>query len=124
MGSRLSESELQRSLDFCVQLFNPTSPEHHERLSNDPKIGKQLLDVTVPLMNAAKLEEYLRHQQSFSDDTSENDSPAADARMVLNKVNARKVVHAEYSIHNLASEPLIGFAVRLETGMLGLSRTT
>ncbi|KAJ8076890.1 hypothetical protein PM082_001313 [Marasmius tenuissimus] len=130
MGSRLSESELQKSLDFCVQLFNPTSPEHHRRLSDDPKIGKELLDVTVPLMSATKLEEYLHHHQSFSTssaptgDTSENDNPAADARMVLNKVNARKVVHPEYSIHNLASEPLGGLSVRLKTGMLGLSRTT
>lgn len=30
MGKRLSEDEVQRALDFCVNLFNPTTPEQHE----------------------------------------------------------------------------------------------
>lgn len=30
MGARLSEDEVQRALDFCVNLFNPTTPEQHE----------------------------------------------------------------------------------------------
>ena len=30
MGARLSEDEIQRALDFCVHLFDPTTPEQHE----------------------------------------------------------------------------------------------
>lgn len=30
MGPRLSESEVQRALDFCTNLFNPTTPNQHE----------------------------------------------------------------------------------------------
>lgn len=30
MGTRLSEDEVQRALDFCVRLFSPTTPEQHE----------------------------------------------------------------------------------------------
>ena len=30
MGTRLSEDEVQRALDFCVHLFSPTTPEQHE----------------------------------------------------------------------------------------------
>ncbi|KAI0072427.1 FAD/NAD(P)-binding domain-containing protein [Panus rudis PR-1116 ss-1] len=29
MGAKLSEDEVQRALDFCVNLFNPTTPEQH-----------------------------------------------------------------------------------------------
>ncbi|THH13242.1 hypothetical protein EW146_g6960 [Bondarzewia mesenterica] len=30
MGPRLSESEVQRALDFCTDLFSPTTPEEHD----------------------------------------------------------------------------------------------
>ncbi|KAI0783000.1 hypothetical protein C8Q75DRAFT_482022 [Abortiporus biennis] len=30
MGAKLSEDEVQRALDFCVNLFNPTTPDQHE----------------------------------------------------------------------------------------------
>lgn len=29
MGAKLSEDEVQRALDFCVNLFSPTTPEQH-----------------------------------------------------------------------------------------------
>ena len=29
MGANLSEDEVQRALDFCVNLFSPTTPEQH-----------------------------------------------------------------------------------------------
>ncbi|KAF9268722.1 FAD/NAD(P)-binding domain-containing protein [Marasmius fiardii PR-910] len=124
MGSRLSESELQKSLDFCVNLFNPTTPEQHQRLCSDHKIGKELLDVTAPLMDPATLDDCLHHHQSipFHTDSCNDENDVLDARMILNKVNARKVVHSEYSINNLESEPLGGLVVRLKVGALGLSR--
>ena len=30
MGKTLSEDEVQRALDFCVNIFSPTTPEQHE----------------------------------------------------------------------------------------------
>lgn len=30
MGAKISENEVQRALDFCVNLFNPTTPEQHK----------------------------------------------------------------------------------------------
>ncbi|KAG7090996.1 hypothetical protein E1B28_010063 [Marasmius oreades] len=109
MGSRLSESELQRSLDFCVNLFNPTTPEQHRRLFND-----------------CKIKDFLHHRQCISSRaySSDDEKDGSDARMILNKVNARRVVHSEYSINNLESEPLGGFVVRLKVGALGLGRVT
>ncbi|KAK7045666.1 hypothetical protein VNI00_007499 [Paramarasmius palmivorus] len=127
MGSRLSESELQKSLDFCVNLFNPTSPEQHETLLTNVKIGKELLDVTAPVVNPAALESALHHHSAARHDDSDDSVSVlveeTEAKLVLDKVNARRVVHSEYSINNLESEPLGGYYVRLELGNLGLCQT-
>lgn len=83
MGARLSETELQKSLDFCVKLFDPTTPEQHERVARggwlkmktkfgngngngkderrlDAKALKELMDVTTPVVDPAVLERALR----------------------------------------------------------------
>lgn len=125
MGSRLSESELQRSLDFCVNLFNPTSPEQHQTLLVNEKISKELLDVTAPILDPAALKNALHHHSigrpgHIGDPAIEE----TEAKLVLDKVNARRVVHSEYSINNLETEPLGGYFVRLELGNLGLSQAT
>jgi hypothetical protein len=179
MGTRLSETELQKSLDFCVNLFSPTSPEQHERVANSG-LSKYFLDVNAPVMDPDRLEGALDvadleqvdgsgyddgrlaidHQAKVSgengngrvglsriandaeDDEGKpaklppatksydrrmmrSDSDAqklAETKMVVNKINARRVVHPEYAINNLESEDLNGFAVRLEKGKLGLTK--
>ncbi len=122
MGARLSESELQNSLDFCVNLFNPTTPEHHERLLREGKIDKELLDVTAPIVHPDVLKRALfvpgegLHQ---AEDPSV-DPKAKMSKLVLDKINARRVVHAEYDVNNLEAEPLDGYVVHLRTGQLDL----
>jgi hypothetical protein len=170
MGTRLSETELQKSLDFCVGLFNPTSPEQHARVARGGFIAQELLDVTAPVMHPAVLESLLKvekqlggggggvicggnitglklnviishasnnglgsgngkgygirgrscSESSTSSDGSSDSEKAAETKMVLHKINARRVVHSEYGINNLESEPLNGLVVRLEKGRLGL----
>ncbi|KAJ3785939.1 FAD binding domain-containing protein [Lentinula aff. detonsa] len=134
MGSRLSESELQRSLDFCVNLFNPTSPEEHEavegRLSH---LGEHrgLMDVAKPVIDPKTFENVLnvRNVRNYPNATScteegvdlkNNAESELKSRMVLDKINARRLVHHEYAINNLEAEELLGYAVRLERGQLGL----
>lgn len=149
MGARLSETELQKSLDFCVQLFNPTSPEQHEEVANNKNIGKELMDVNAPLMDPATLAFALKRRTDgkgeeskeqgvqpkgvsanlasanlvVNDDGSTQDDPVSsdsETEMVLNKVNARRVVQAEFAIHVVESEALDGYVARLERGHLGL----
>ena len=52
------------------------------------------------------------------------DAQAAEIRMVLDKVNARRVIHAEHgdALYNLEAEELGGFVLRLRRGALGLRR--
>ncbi|KAF9524017.1 FAD binding domain-containing protein [Crepidotus variabilis] len=125
MGARLSETELQKSLDFCVKLFNPTSPEDHERLAHCEDFAQELLDVAAPIVDPSTFENTLHvchPQHCHQDENSSDCERAVETRLVLNKINARRVVHAEYAINNLELEPLEGFAIRLERGKLGLTQ--
>ncbi|KAJ6593576.1 hypothetical protein B0H19DRAFT_25711 [Mycena capillaripes] len=135
MGKLLSETELQRSLDFCVNLFNPTSPDQHDRVAAKAEISQSLLDVAAPLVDPTVLEKALHvehkppssHKSAPPSSTirlsnrNRSASEVAETRMVLNKINARRVIHAEYAINNLESEPIAGYVVRLEKGRLGLT---
>ncbi|KAJ6576858.1 FAD binding domain-containing protein [Mycena sp. CBHHK59/15] len=135
MGARLSETELQKSLDFCVNLFNPTSPEQHERVVSRGEIGKELLDVTAPVVDPSVLEKALHVEQTPNPSQASRPPPSrkqltkrnrsasevAETKMVLKKINARRVVHSEYVINNFESEPIAGYVVRLEKGRLGLT---
>lgn len=130
MGVRLSETELQKSLDFCVNLFNPTTPEQHDHLSRSNSVAPELLDIAAPVVDPSVFEDTLCIARTTRDDSSDEGSTASDCeraeetRMILNKINARRVVHPEYAINNLELEPLHGYVVRLERGKLGLTKST
>ncbi|GLB37388.1 putative tryptophan halogenase [Lyophyllum shimeji] len=137
MGKRLSETELQKSLDFCVSLFNPTSPEQHERLANSPAVGGELLDVNAPVMDPVSFESALRvgtrncvaishtsgDRDSDGEQSSSDSERTLETKMVLDKINARRVVHAEYRVNNMESEPIGGYVMRLQRGRLGLLKS-
>ena len=181
MGTRLSEDEVQRALDFCVHLFDPTTPEQHEAVRRKLEIAtgapfpipptpdspsstkttfgpdvSRLLDVRAPVVDPTHLDRLLRLQLQIPDNRSPTSSappsprspyppssfnspripasiPEAGAgpvdqqteiRMVLDKVNARRVIHAEHGngLNSLEEEDLGGFVLRLKQGELGLRR--
>ncbi|KAG6872946.1 hypothetical protein C0995_004830 [Termitomyces sp. Mi166 len=138
MGKRLSETELQKSLDFCVNLFNPTSPEQHERLSQSPGLDNELFDITTPLVDPTIFEDALQiglqslgscseidsDSDTDGDQSSSESDRVIETRMILEKINARRVIHAEYHLNNLEVEPIGGYVMRLERGVLGLTQTT
>ena len=173
MGTRLSEDEVQRALDFCVHLFDPTTPEQHEavrrkleiatsfhmpvppspdspstRTTFEPDVSR-LFDVRAPVVDPAHLDKLLRLQLRIQDapavpspppsprtPTTPNTlripapireagaDPQSEIRMVLDKVNARRVIHAEHGnrLNSLEEEELGGFVLRLRRGELGLRR--
>lgn len=112
-----------------MKLFYPTSPAHFKRLSNSCNIGKELLDVTAPVIDPATLERAIHvavensgvAPDSDCENTSDSEK-AYETKMILSKINARRVVHAEYTTNNMESEPLGGYVMRLEKGRLGLSK--
>ncbi|TBU24654.1 FAD/NAD(P)-binding domain-containing protein [Dichomitus squalens] len=174
MGTRLSEDEVQRALDFCVHLFDPTTPEQHESVrqkleilrapaspgapfstksSTDSDVSR-LFDVRAPLLDPSQLEQLLRRQlrvQVHECDSAPSTPPSprsayfpsspqspripaaipeagadpqSEIRMVLNKVNARRVIHAEHGngLNSLEEEELGGYVLRLKRGELGLRK--
>ncbi|KAI0708919.1 FAD/NAD(P)-binding domain-containing protein [Cerioporus squamosus] len=174
MGARLSEDEVQRALDFCVHLFDPTTPEQHETVRRkleivtgmhipippspdspsstktafEPDVAR-LFDVRAPVIDPAQLERLLRLQLKVQDTHSvpspppsprspitptglripppireAGADPHSEIRMVLDKVNARRVIHAEHGngLNSLEEEVLGGYALRLRRGALGLQK--
>lgn len=150
MGARLTEDELQHALDFCVHLFDPTTPEQHahvraalEGLLVSPRAragesghgeqdgraadGAKLMDVHAPLVDPAKLAKVLQSIGPVSGlGLTAGGAGREDAEMlmVLEKVNARRVIHAEHGngLNSLEEEAVDGFVVRLERGALGLRK--
>lgn len=130
MGCRLSESELQQSLDFCINLFNPTSPEEHEAVGGHLTSlgeGNELMDVTKPVVDPETLKHALKasapscaSEIEGTKDIIANEDCESKSKMVLDKINARRLVHPEYIIHNMEAEELGGYVVRLDKGHLGL----
>ncbi|KAJ7859637.1 FAD binding domain-containing protein [Mycena olivaceomarginata] len=111
MGKLLSQTELQKSLDFCVNRFNPTTPEQHDRVAGKPEISQALLDVAAPLVDPTHKPSSPPSSTLRLSKRDRSASEVAETRMVLYKINARRV-----------SEPIAGHVVRLEKGCLGLTR--
>ncbi|KAJ3980955.1 hypothetical protein F5890DRAFT_1418594 [Lentinula detonsa] len=114
MGVRLYEHELQESLDFCVKLFSATSPESHTQLAASSNISQELLDITAPVVAPEDLEKALSVASKLEDEEA--------TKMVLEKINARKVLNTEYSVNSFETEAMNGLSIRLERGKLGLRR--
>jgi len=159
VGRRLSEDELQQTLDFCSKLFAPTSPEEHratERFlvertkgqaggNSDPEaVDLRFMDVHAPLIDPQIIEAATREQptprsasdagnaapdlQSNARNATTDAGSEVDVKTVLEKVNARRMIHSEQGngVHNFEDEPLGqsdaggGWVAKLEKGRLGL----
>jgi len=83
-----------------------------------------LLDVNAPLLPPIEIQNFARQASlvpSFEIGSASEDAEA-EMRRVLEKVNARRVIHREHSgLHSLEEEALgAGYRVRLQRGSLGL----
>jgi len=124
MGSRLSEKELERALDFCSKCFNPASPEHLAFASKQD-LPKDIFDVTAPFIDPQVIQSAVSKtwEHTNSKDDQQSSGSAEDLKLVLDQINGRRVVHREYSINNFEVEDIDGFIVRLRRGSLGLMST-
>jgi hypothetical protein len=85
-----------------------------------------LLDIHAPLLPAIEIQEFARQASllpaSEIGSASLSEDVEAEMRRVLQKINARRVIHREHSgLHSLEEEELgAGYRVRLQRGSLGL----
>ncbi|KAK0194558.1 putative halogenase [Armillaria mellea] len=105
VGKTVSEDELQKTMDFCKDIFAPTDPQMHEAVG--ARLGPELCSPSVPIMTDSEIE-----------DLTKDDN---EAKLVLKEINARKAVHTMYGgpIH-VAAESIDGLVLNLEVGNFGL----
>jgi hypothetical protein len=84
------------------------------------------LDVHAPLLPPIEIEKFVRQASllppSEIGSASLTEDVEVEMRRVLQKINARRVIHREHSgLHSLEEEALgAGYRVRLQRGRLGL----
>jgi hypothetical protein len=125
MGQRLSETELQKSLDFCANVFTPVTPEQEQRDAERARISKELLEKTETV-TPSLLEDAMKVQNGTVQQDGEMAAPAeavaADQTEGIPKSDARHVMRDEFTMNSFESETLNGYAVRLAKGKLGLAK--
>ncbi|KAI0711652.1 hypothetical protein C8Q76DRAFT_652958 [Earliella scabrosa] len=135
MGARLSEDEVQRAIEFCSKLFEHTTPEQHDQVrerleaANGPSESTTAqvaspFDTHAPVVAPSRLDKLLRPVQTATAAATGDARQQAEIRNVLGKVNARRIVHAEYGngLNTLEAEDFDGYVLRLKKGQLGLQR--
>lgn len=146
MGHRLSEDEVQQALDFCGKLFDPTTPDEHraaarllaeipkgDATGNSEATNLRFLDVHAPIISPQTIDNFVREKFASGTDDSAPDFQSnsghggLNMKMILDKVNARRVVEAgNDAVHNFEEEALGqpgtggGWVARLDKGRLGL----
>ncbi|PSR71612.1 hypothetical protein PHLCEN_2v12465 [Hermanssonia centrifuga] len=102
----LTQEELQKTMDFCCNVFTPTDPEMYEAVG--ARLDPALLQPHGPILTEVEIDKLL-DQDDF------------EAKAVLSKVNARKPIHAMVDPEmDFASETHYGLNAVIERGRLGL----
>lgn len=108
VNKKLTEDEVQQTMDFVKNVFAPTDPEMHAAVQArvDPKFFEDTGTDSVLLPSDLN--------RIFKDE---------DTKHVLAEVNARKPIHQMYDAgKNFASEVICGYTIKLERGALCMVR--
>ncbi|KAJ7611933.1 putative halogenase [Mycena polygramma] len=101
---KMTERELQDTMDFCQHVFAPTDSVMVSNVSK--KLGAELISPEAPIMSVSSVMALAGNDE--------------EAKNVLLKVNARKPLAEMYGCNT--AEVMGGFYVRMELGALGLVR--
>ncbi|KAJ7745978.1 putative halogenase [Mycena olivaceomarginata] len=105
--SDITESLIQKTMDFCSGALAPTTPEMHERVGK--RLDPSLMAGNGPLLPPHALSEATRDDE--------------EAKDVLDRINSRKAINGMYNwAENFEGDNLNGFSVVLKRGSLGLER--
>ncbi|KAL4071244.1 hypothetical protein V8B97DRAFT_2023829 [Scleroderma yunnanense] len=124
MGLRLTEGEIQEALDLCSKFIAPTTPEQLAQAQRQG-LPSDLFDVTAPLVHPEMIKTVLNNANGQSSETqvfnTESDD-TEDAKLLMEYVNAHRMLHHEHRTNSLELENIAGYFVRLERGHLGLQK--
>ena len=116
---------LSRRRDTISSMIPPLQLMGQSSTHNLPQLPTTaLLDVNAPLLPPIEIQNFARQASLVPslDIGSASEDAEAEMRRVLEKINARRVIHREHSgLHSLEEEALgAGYRVRLQRGRLGL----
>lgn len=104
-SKHLTNKELDGMVDFCIHLFEPTVEEQHKAVA--VKYRPDLLKLSGPVMGPKEVGEAVEPDDK-------------DAKAVLSRMNALKILRNDTSCESFGTEELNGYVVQLERGNLGL----
>lgn len=103
VGARLSENEVQESLDFCFAALNAPASDDDDTEVSSPALDTVGMSTKGPEVPAKEKE--------------------GDSEAKSNGVGQmREMLRGEFKINGLEAEGLDGYAIRLEKGSLGLKK--
>lgn len=110
VGKKLTEDELQKTMDFCTHVFAPADTELTKSVA--ARFGgptSPLLSIAAPVFSAAELSAVI-------------DSSDTDAVAVISRINSAKVLGPMWvkGPSMMENEPVGGWVAQLERGALGL----
>ncbi|KAF9445368.1 FAD/NAD(P)-binding domain-containing protein [Macrolepiota fuliginosa MF-IS2] len=107
VGKKLTSDELEKTMEFCKDVFAPTDPEMIEAVG--ARLRPELLAPNAPIMS--------------DEDIKKEAQGDEEIETVLHRVNARKPVNQLYQgPSNLQADDVNGLVARLVHGQLGLVR--
>lgn len=105
MNKKVTEDEVQKTMDFVKNVLAPTDPELEAAV-------QQRLDPKYFDGDESKIILPSQVEEKFEDE---------DVRHVLHVVNARKPVHKMFNTQrDFGSEPINGYTIKLVRGELGM----
>ena len=104
-SDKLTGEELEKMIAFTRNLFTPTTHEQYRSVNG--RVPKDLINLSAPVVSPEELDKVL-------------DTDDSDAKAVLKRINALKVLRNDTSPDSFTSESVNGYVVRLERGKLGL----
>ncbi|KAJ7572216.1 putative halogenase [Mycena floridula] len=111
VGKKLTEDELERTMEFCRHVFSPTTPEMYESVAkSSTRVDSDLMSSTGAIMTPADLDKLL-------------DPMDYESRLVISEINGRKAIHPMYdATFHFGHELLHGLRAVVERGSLGLAK--
>ena len=126
---KLSQNELNKTLDFCAHAFEPTLPEDRQTVLeklNGLTIDHKPSSISCPISANANGAPGANGHAPVKDKESDtfNTSLTAEEQRILAHIRARRMMRTEdtMNIASFSTDVIDGLAARLERGRLGLVR--
>lgn len=116
MGGELTQDEISKTVDFCLNAFQPTAPEDAEAVMRKmERINDQAAQASAST-DGKTGEKGEEPQETLT----------ADELRVLKSIQARQMLRTEDGLHinNFATDVIDGMAPMVKRGSLGLIKAT